>query len=434
MTKIIDNVFIGLAYIFTFILIYNPQIYGFPLQRILYPLSLLYFIFLQPKLYNPEKKLLGYALCCVIFGIINTLLQGTKDFGMLLISRVFFGVFSAIMIYDLLQRANYKVTESTILKLISFTGIFQATIILISFFVPEIKSLLLELNTVSETSDKWMYSQSLFRGVGWGTFQYAHMAIILGSSFFCFVSYITIYKNNTIKKVLNLIFILLFLSAGVLVARTYLIIIAILIFYWSIIYLKHHGSYQYMKALFGGGIFIVFVVASLFVKLQDTLSEQTLQWMFEFFENFSTKGKFESGSTDVLARMWHFPDNLKTWLFGDARTAGLFGAYNYTESDIGIVNSLYCWGILGSFLYFLCLFKSFEYPAKLARRFDVKYLICIIFLINIGYQFKETLNLFPLSCLFLRGELLTRFKDKTVQAVSMCLNRRQHSQLYESKS
>lgn len=406
-SKVRPNIFLILtAYIFTFVLIYNPQIYGFPLQRLLYPFSILYFVFFRCSLSHTEKKLLLWGILCVVIGFTNTLFQATDDFGMMLISRVFFGVFCANMIFSLLKRAGNDITEEIAIKLIAYTGCVQVVIILLGFFIPELKNLLLELNTVSSDSDQRMFGQALFRGIGWGTFQYAHLAIIMGSSFLCLL-YLSVNVHNTLPStILYSTFALLFITAGILTARSFFIILFIAIIYWSIIYLKKYNTLKYLRCVITGIISFIIVGLSLYIKFSDVISEETLNWMFEFFNNFGESGKFSSGSTDTLSGMWHFPDSLKTWLFGDARTAGLNGNYNYTLSDIGIVNSLYCWGIIGSIAYFVCLYKSFYYPMKLSNIKGIKILIVFILLINLGYQFKETLNLFPISCLFLRNEIL----------------------------
>lgn len=389
-------------------LLYNPQLFGFPMQRmILYPLSIIYFLLTGSELYEKEKRLLLIACACVCFGFTNSLIQGTGDFGMLLISRVFFGVLCANMIFDILKKGNYKINESTTLKLIGYTGLFQAIILIVAFFVPDFKSLLLEMNSVDADRDNVMMHLSAVRGIGWGTFQYAHMAILLGSSFLCYTYLVTVKNYTKSQNAAIIVSIIIYIIAGILAARTFFIILLVLGIYWYRVYVGLYGILNYLKIIFIGLVVSIIVLAVLFNQLKDYISEDTLKWAFEFFINYKEKGHISSGSTDVLATMWHFPDNIKTWLFGDARTAGLNGSYNYTLSDIGIVNSLYCWGIIGSFFYFLSLYKSFAYAANLSREKNIKIIIWLIFFINIGYQFKETLNLFPISCLFLRGELIT---------------------------
>lgn len=402
-----------IAYIFTFILLYNPQIYGFPTQRILYPLSLLYFILVNTKLFPDEKKLLLLAILCVSLGFSNALIQDTADFGMLLISRVFFGVLCANMIFDLLFKSKEIITEVTALKLVAYAGIFQSIIIILSFFVPDVKNILLQLNTNSPERDNVMRHLSMVRGIGWGTFQYAHLAIINGASLLCYIYIVATKKDKKIiPTIISFGVVLLYVIAGILSARTFFIILFIVVAYWSWLFIKKYGVERYLIKTTIGVFVLISSVVYLVSQFSEIISEDTLKWAFEFFYNFNENGNIRSGSTDVLATMWHFPDNLKTWLLGDARTAGLNGHYNYTCSDIGIVNSIYYWGLIGSFLYFLCLFKSFYYSENVSKVTNIKILIWLIFFINIGYQFKETLNLFPISCLLLRGEMLTNWAIK----------------------
>lgn len=407
------NIF--LAYAYTFILLYNPQIFGIPTQRVvLYPLSVIYFFLSRSNLYKNEKKLLLWAILCVCIGFSNTLLQATNDFGMLLISRVFFGVLGANLIFNTLKHANnYRITEITPLKLVAYTGVAQSIIVLLGFFVPEIKGLLLELNTTSDFMDKKMAGLALVRGIGWGTFQYAHLAILTGSSFICYI-YIATIKNykSLYQKLITIVISLIFVVAGILTARSFFIILFVGICYWTYIYIANYGICGYVKIVsICLGVVSTFGVY-LFVQFSDVVSEQTINWAFELFNNFAINGKFESDSTDLLATMWHFPDNLKTWFFGDARTAGLHGNYNYTLSDIGIINSLYCWGLIGSVFYYLCLYKSFKYSIDISKDKNIRLLIWLVLLINFGYQFKETLNLFPISCIFLAGEIFSYYKGQ----------------------
>lgn len=113
-------------------------------------------------------------------------------------------------------------------------------------------------------------------------------------------------------------------------------------------------SYKAMK-IFVGAVFFAVVVIVIVVYCYNNVPEFRgyMEFGFQNFFNYSRSGDFTSQSTRNLLNMFILPDNLKTWIIGDA----LFdvpGGF-YMSTDIGYLRFIFYCGLIG-FSTFISLF------------------------------------------------------------------------------
>lgn len=97
-------------------------------------------------------------------------------------------------------------------------------------------------------------------------------------------------------------------------------------------------------------IICVYVLVPILFKNYASDLDVLASFGFEMFINKSQGGKMESHSMLHLYEMWAtLPDNIKTWIFGDALWE-YNGGY-YKDVDLGYLRHLYYFGLIGTFFF-----------------------------------------------------------------------------------
>lgn len=405
----------SIAFISLLILLYNPPVFGVQITKLLYIVSLIYFILDTMRLYPQQVKLILIGGFLVCYGMAVTLLNEAADFNMMGFSRLFTGVISSTFIMHFIKLSESKFTEFTVIKWIVYVAIFESIIVLLAFFSPTFHEFILILcGGTSQYADRLSVLSS-FRGIGWTFAQYSDFAVCQGISFLCMVviSLHTLHSSFTQKSIIFISFILLIIS-GFLIGRTFQFILVISFIYYLWYIYKIYGLFKCFKII----IFVTFTLSISIYLLLNILnnhtSNETLDWTFEFLKNFGESDKLRSDSTDELYQMWFLPQSDKTLLFGDGRYLILDSNLTYSGSDVGFVNSIYYWGIFGSILYYYCICKVFYYSYKEASSIIIKGLSVAMLFTIIIYNTKGVGNAFPYSCLLLEGVLTTQ-SNKFIQ-------------------
>lgn len=392
------------AFVLLFILLYNPPIFGLQLTYPVYLLGIAYFIFAKKRINRTQGELLLLGGIVVCIGTVVTLLNGAGDFNMMGFSRLFTSFFCSLLIVDLLKTGSREFNEYTILEWIGYAALVQVAIILSAFFIPSFHSFLLTLCGGGDYYSEKLGALSAFRGIGWTFAQYSDFAICQGIALLCLITvWSSRNPSRTKHKILRGIALTAMIISGILVARTFQLIIFLAFLLWAAILLRTKGSAVLLKNLAIGAVLLVVAVIAAVHMLSDYISEDTLEWAFEIYQNFGDTGKLESASTDELKDFWFLPENINTLLFGDGRYVGLHNHPTYAQSDVGYINSIYYWGIIGSFFYYYSICKSYSLCIRSTRSIVIKYLCITILATILLYNAKGVANGFPYACLILHG-------------------------------
>lgn len=161
------------------------------------------------------------------------------------------------------------------------------------------------------------------------------------------------------------------------------------------------------KAMGMGGL----IFLPMLVYLYDTNAgiHDNIRFGFEGFFSLWETGKWETHSNNQLAHMVVYPQNLKTWLIGDAYFDGPsetdpyytgpvnYGFYKYT--DIGYLRFIFYFGLLGTIAFFTFMFKV---ALVCIRRFP-KWTVMfgLILMLNYLVWFKVASDLFSILAIYL---------------------------------
>lgn len=395
-----------LGFFLLLVLIYNTPIYGIQLTKYLYIISIIYIVIYKKEFVKEQICLIVIGLLLAGYGASLSIIRGVGDFNMFNFSRLFTCTFSSILIIDLLRyKSNWS--EYSILKWIGCAGILEAGIVLLAFVNNGFHDFLLNFCGGNQRYVDKLSALTLFRGVGWTYAQFSDFALPQGLTFLCFLGYL-IKRETNISKPLALeysLLIIIYISTGILIGRTFQFIILIAFIYYCIVVYK---QYSFLKLERGLIVFFIIVLCVLIIVISffsNYIPEETLNWAFELFSNINQSSGFRTDSTDELQTMWKLPESVDSIIFGTGHFSPLSENSHptFSMSDVGYVNSIFYWGILGSIFYYLAIYLSFRYCCKYTSSTIIKYLSIALFTIIAIYNIKGLGNGFAHSALILQG-------------------------------
>ncbi len=421
---IVKKLWLIYTYTIVFIAVYNPPIYGVQIIRIVYLLSIIHFLIKKTEIPYITLKLFAYAFALIVYVVVDSLFHLTFDFNMLGIWRLFIFIFVGKYVFDCLQnRAKVKIDTTTALKLLAYTSIPQYFIIVISYVVPELKTFLINLNGANAISFEMMQIYALTRGIGWTYGQFSGFSIILGMSFMCQIALWIYEKKKNQFGIVQLIILIISIIGGSLCARTYQLIVACAIIYWIRVMYAIGKGIKVFKIITFSLISLAICLPILFNLLANFVTEDTLKWAFEFYYNYEESGTIESKSTNQLMNeMWAFPDKISTWFVGDGRINAIEGIHPmYSGSDAGFICALWGWGIMGSVIYYIAIFKVYQYSARMTQDIIIRTLIWFLMFIVLIYNVKGIETGFSIICFIYIGLLYSsKFKTKLNSKFDIC--------------
>ena len=240
----------------------------------------------------------------------------------------------------------------TLIKYFTLSAILHICLSLIMYYDYSIQQFLISLLKQSDIEKDALIRVEGTRLLGFGA-SYNGAGIINGFILILISLYVTNNKISFIEYLLYIIAIILIFVIGMMQARTILIGgligICILLFNWI----------KSIKQLVLSIIFISIVGVLYFTVIPMILQTSTINFdtIINFgFDIFTEKEDSSAvSSVNSLINMYDIrPDNLKTWLIGDAKWNNPNGFGYYKGTDVGYFRIIFYFGILGlgSLLYF----------------------------------------------------------------------------------
>ncbi len=122
-----------------------------------------------------------------------------------------------------------------------------------------------------------------------------------------------------------------------------------------------------------------------------------VEYGFEGFFNFFESGDFETGSTDVLATMWVWPQDNKTWIIGSGVFLSKAGDFTYF-SDIGYCRFVFYSGLIGLTVFGLYfIYNAVHFSIRYPR---YKYIFLLMIVVTFVVWTKVATDIFQLYALF----------------------------------
>lgn len=204
---------------------------------------------------------------------------------------------------------------------------------------------------------------------------------------------------------------------GNMISRTTTVGIGLALVYW--IYSTYFLGSQNIKNqklwLWLGGILCVVIPVFVYLYFTNDTFYKNIRFGFEGFFSLWETGKWQTSSNDILLEhMVIFPDNWVTWLIGDGyaanpmdKTLSSFDPYYtgpvyhgfYMGTDIGYLRYIFYFGLVGTFVFSLFMWKSAW--ACMYRFKDYKMMFLMILLVNYIGWFKVSTDIFLVFAIFL---------------------------------
>lgn len=349
--------------VLVYLMFYKPEMFFIP-HSINLSFGLLGFIlYLFRAKYNPDLAIrtrnnvvwmIKAATPVVVVAIISCVINFSTDFEFVTYPlTLFFSINFCYLIAYLFQNIYGEINARTMIGYILSSYLVYMILAILMFVSPSIQDILLSLLKLADTTDLSFYITEGIRLVCFGASFYT-AGLISGFILILLAFYISVYQHSQLKLVLLYLFFILIVAVGMMMARTTLIGagigIGVLVYYWLKSGRKIFKTLLYIFA----ALYLLFAVLSrLSSDVKDTI-EQLSNFAFELFINYEETGSASTASSDRLMEMYEtMPDNLITWIIGDARWEGEDGSY-YMHIDVGYLRNIFYFGIIGllTLLYF----------------------------------------------------------------------------------
>lgn len=192
----------------------------------------------------------------------------------------------------------------------------------------------------------------------------------------CMIGYFIAKLKGNYRALIFTIYMLCFVIItviGNMISRSTIIGVGLVAVYWLYCLLFQPRKSPFVVSSFIAiAIFIPIIIA---LYNSSPIIEKNIRFGFEGFFSLVETGKWQTGSNDILKDMVVFPDNLKTWLIGDAYAANpsdqrgdWFDLYYtgpsfhgfYMQTDIGYCRYIFYFGIIGLLLFIGYFFKIYQ--------------------------------------------------------------------------
>lgn len=203
---------------------------------------------------------------------------------------------------------------------------------------------------------------------------------------------------------------------GNMMSRTTTVGVGLALVYWiystNLLSLKQNIKNQKLW-LWLGGILCVIIPVFIYLYFTNDTFYKNIRFGFEGFFSLWETGKWQTSSNDILLKhMVVFPDNWVTWLIGDGYAANPLDKANpdpyytgpiyhgyYMGTDIGYLRYIFYFGLVGTMIFILFMWKSAWSCIKKFK--DYKIMFLMILLVNYVGWLKVSTDIFLVFALFL---------------------------------
>ena len=125
---------------------------------------------------------------------------------------------------------------------------------------------------------------------------------------------------------------------------------------------------------------------------------EQVEYGFEGFFSMAESGEFQTGSTDVLATMWIWPEDTQTWIIGSGKIGSrALDDYDYF-TDIGYCRFVFYSGLIGLTLFSLYFIYNGIHFSRYYPRY--KYIFLMLIAVTFIVWIKVATDIFQLYALF----------------------------------
>lgn len=359
-----------------------------PSDRIIQFIGILFFVFfvlLRKKIFLDQRFILFIGVSFFIAFISWLALLWSSDPNLYLVKRLSNIIFFSFSFYFIIYFINQFIPNLTLGKFLDYViyvVLIQALVSLFLFLNPTLYENFISIIRPEANEgllERIHLIQIRLLGISNSFFtastNYGIHILILMLIPYCKGS--AIYKN----RLLYYAALAIIITAGILSGRT--VIFAILLGLGYIIIMERKRVIplilKSLKVLF----FLMAIFIAIFLILRNfidlTRFERIASWAFEIFIQYSDGGQITSSSTDVMLKMYKWPEDISTWIIGHGLILNSDGSY-YMHSDIGYIRLLYYFGVIGTITFIIAQFYYYKIAANYYSNPAIKLFLFFLFI------------------------------------------------------
>lgn len=344
-------------------------------------------------------KYVKLGLPILIVALISGLLNPSTDYYFI---KFFFSIiltyFSAYIIAFLFFQVYNEVSFERIVTYIVICTYIYFLLAIINFVIPSLGSMFLSLMKLEEGTAEAIERVINYRLVAFGV-SFFNGGVVIGFINLLIALYVSFLEKNIKRQSVYILSLLIFAILGLFIARTSMIgsglaFIVLFFFFFN----KHKKVLLSVIICF---VAIFFVLFNFFSSIMREY-EEMFNWAFELFISYKESGQASASSLNFMLAMYDIvPNNLKTWIIGDALWLNPSGTGYYMNTDIGLLRYIWYFGIVGLLImivfniHYLKLIFNFKKLGKNSKYFIVFFFIYVVILL-----FKGAADLLYLSSFF----------------------------------
>lgn len=360
--------------------------------------------------YEIDKYLWGAVILAATYSVVNLVaveVNDEFDFSYAnYITTFFVWVFSAHAAISTIRWVHGKVSLKLLMWYLLAISVFQCVLAIVIDNVPAVA------NAVEMIQDNSFYRDRVDRLYGLGAaLDPAGVRFGIVLLLMAFVLCVDEQVQQSKLQIALIIFSFIIISVlGNMIARTTTVGMAMGV---GVIILST-GLYRFVITPQSVKIYsIVGIALLIFIPLgvvlynTDPFFYGQMRFAFEGFFNWVETGTWRTGSTDLLATMWRWPETTKGWIIG----TGLFGTFLY-GTDIGYCRLILYSGIVG-FSVFALFFVYHAYVfINTYRRYRYMFVLLLAMSFIIWYKVSTDLFFFYALLYVFRDEQEAGYSPK----------------------
>lgn len=303
--------------------------------------------------------ILKYAIPFVIAAFISVVANHSSDFFFLRYGiSIVLGFFAAYFIAYVCYGIYGEMTVDIVIKYLMVSQIIFLGLGLVFFFNRDLLYIIFEITRLDADNVTYTRVEGT-RLISLGE-NFFGAGVINGFILLVMAMWISTRNMAPIKESLLIVYFFVTLAIGMMSARTTmmgaLIGIIILLLY------KAKKSKTFLKNLLAIvlSIMILIPVSNYFLQNQTAEFGILRSFGFEMFDNYEETGEFSTSSSDKMLGFYDIvPDNLATWVLGDAKWTDGKGGY-YKHTDAGYFRCIFYFGCVGLFCMLIYYFKCLD--------------------------------------------------------------------------
>lgn len=300
----------------------------------------------------------------------------------------------AMTLVHLIKKVWGGFNTMLLVEMMVCSAILQLLIALFMWTSPYLHDISYSMTYVDEIGQDAIDRTEGTRLMGFGT-NFFGSGVLHG---FILISMIYSYgKMSLTKTVLWSISFIFITAIGMMMARTTLVGALIAIGLLCIYIIKGKIRTRIIFWIVIAIIVVLYGGAYILSNLNDDF-QTIINFGFQMFISKQETGEFHVDSWNSMLSMYRFPNNIITWLIGDAHWMGLKGGY-YMSTDIGFIRMVFYFGIVGLLSYIIYnvkLLKTIFLRNQSLRKSFLFALMVYVIIVN----FKGFVDIFQWAILF----------------------------------